>query len=141
MTTSTDLPKHELLLKLLKMTGSDNDAEALTAVRKANQLLLSADWTWDRLLEGKITVVGDPFGGLQKPIPRAPNPAAPRMPAVPRTPAAPAPPAWSPHQTAPPQPQATVQPAAANASGWPRAGRAKRTPKPRIDYSDLFGST
>jgi hypothetical protein len=36
--TGSDLPKHELLLKLLKMTTSSNDAEALVAMRKANQL-------------------------------------------------------------------------------------------------------
>lgn len=74
---NAELPKHELLLKLLKMTASTNDGEALVALRKANQLLASAGWDWDRLLAGKITVVGDPFGGLQRPhAQQSPVPAA-----------------------------------------------------------------
>lgn len=62
-----DLPKQELLCKLLKMTTSSNDGEALTAMRKANALLISAGWDWDRLIAGKIVVVGDPFVSLKTP--------------------------------------------------------------------------
>lgn len=61
------LPKHVLLVKLLKMTSSPNDGEALTAVRKANELLASAGWDWDRLMSGKIVVVEDPFGAIGTP--------------------------------------------------------------------------
>ena len=117
----TDLPKHELLLKLLKMTTSSNDAEALVALRKANQLLASAGWDWDRLLAGKITVVGDPFGNLQRPIfsqSSMPPREAPRAPQGPR-----------PDQFA-------QQRAAAQANIQQERGRAKATP---LDYSQIFG--
>jgi len=85
-----ELQKHHLLVKLLKMTTSSSDAEALVAMRKANDLLASAGWDWDRLMAGKITVVGDPFAGLGDPTPRVrqddswQRPAAPTQPAAPR---------------------------------------------------------
>lgn len=66
---SEQIQKHLLLVKLLKMTTSSNDGEALVAVRKANQLLAEAGWDWDRVMAGKITVVGDPFAGLARPAP------------------------------------------------------------------------
>ena len=53
-----------MLLKLLKMTTSPNDGEALVAVRKANSLLTSAGWDWDKLIAGKIKVIADPFAGV-----------------------------------------------------------------------------
>lgn len=65
-----ELQKHQLLVKLLKMTTSAVDAEALVAMRKANALLTEAGWDWDRLMAGKITVVGDPFAGLGDPRPK-----------------------------------------------------------------------
>lgn len=79
------LPKQELLLKLLKMTTSPNDGEALTAVRKANELLATAGWDWDKLIHAKITVVADPFASIPEPPraeeswsrPRAPQPPPP----------------------------------------------------------------
>jgi len=61
------LPKHVLLLKLLKMTASDNDGEALSAMRKANALLTAAGWDWDRLMSGKIVVIEDPFASIGVP--------------------------------------------------------------------------
>lgn len=61
------LPKEKLLLKLLMMTSSSNDGEALTAVRKANDLLSAAGWSWEKLLAAKITIVGDPFAGVSAP--------------------------------------------------------------------------
>ncbi len=64
------LPKQELLIKLLRMTTSPNDGEALVALRKATQLLDSAGWTWDKLINGKITVIADPFTSIGEP-PRA----------------------------------------------------------------------
>jgi hypothetical protein len=55
------LQKQDLLLKMLNMTTSDNDGVALVAIRKANGLLTSSGWTWEKLLAGKITIVEDPF--------------------------------------------------------------------------------
>lgn len=71
------LPKQELLIKLLKMTTA-GDAEALVAIRKANELLASAGWDWEKLIHGKIVVVGDPFGNLQTPPTREPVAARPQ---------------------------------------------------------------
>jgi hypothetical protein len=113
-----ELPKHELLLKLLKMTASSNDAEALAAIRKANQLLAIASWDWDRLLAGKITVVGDPFGNLHRPQ-------ASQSTEMPRE----APRAPSPRPA--PQQAFNTQRAAAQGN--------RRRAKPVINYSDIFG--
>ena len=68
-----ELPKHELLIKLMGMTGSSNDAEALVALRKANELLASAGWDWERVLRGKISVkvFEDPFKNTSMPKPKA----------------------------------------------------------------------
>ena len=51
-------------MKILGMTTSDNDGQALVAIRKANKLLADAGWTWERLIAGKITIVQDPFNGV-----------------------------------------------------------------------------
>lgn len=64
---SENLPKQELLVKLLGMTTSSNDGEALTAIRKANDLLRSAGWDWQKLIAGKIRVVADPFATAATP--------------------------------------------------------------------------
>lgn len=61
------IPKQELLTKLLMLTTSNNDAEALQAVRKANALLKASGWDWQQLINGKITIVEDPFKGLATP--------------------------------------------------------------------------
>lgn len=53
----------EKLIKLMKMTTSSNDGEALTAVRMANGILARDGYAWETLLRGKITVIGDPFAG------------------------------------------------------------------------------
>lgn len=105
---SEDLPKQELLLKLLKMTTSNSDGEALVAMRKANALLTSAGWDWDKLIHGKIKVIEDPFKNTLdpfadrgQPMPR-PRPApAPR----PQPAARPAPP---PPPPPPPKPRPAV---------------------------------
>lgn len=65
--TDTELPKQELLIKLLRMTTSDNDPEALAALRKANALLVSAGWDWERLIHSKIRIIEDPFKNLGTP--------------------------------------------------------------------------
>ncbi len=123
---SQEVPKHELLLKLLKMTASNNDAEALVAIRKANALLASAAWDWDKLLSGKITVVGDPFGNLQRPEAKAP--VAPSAYAQPPRHAPPRP-------AAPRQPDFTQQRASAQANM-----QSRRTRKPTVAYDDIFGA-
>jgi len=64
----TELPKQDLLLKLLKMTTATNDGECLNAIRKANSVLTSAGWDWDKLIAGKIRVVADPFAGVRAPV-------------------------------------------------------------------------
>lgn len=66
MSDETPLPKEQLLRKLLKMTTSENDGEALTAMRKANELMASAKWTWDMLLDQKIKIIESPFASVPK---------------------------------------------------------------------------
>jgi len=75
--------KQELLIKLLRMTASPNDGEALVALRKANTLLATAGWDWDKLINGKITVVADPFNNLADPFATRPASAPPPPPARP----------------------------------------------------------
>jgi hypothetical protein len=98
---SEDLPKQEMLAKLLKMTTSPNDGEALVAIRKANNLLTSAGWDWDKLLQGKIKIAADPFANLGTPY----------NPGVNSPPPAPVKPAYRP--TPPPPPRAHDRPAQA----------------------------
>jgi len=95
----TDIPKQELLIKLLRMTESDNDPEALSALRKANALMRSAGWDWERLVNAKIRIIADPFSGLGTPAAggtvfggrAASAPSPPRQP-TPRQPSPPPPP-------------------------------------------------
>jgi hypothetical protein len=90
---SEEIPKQELLIKLLKMTTSSNDGEAVIAVRKANDLLKSAGWDWEKLIHGKIKVIEDPFKSVEVPIntataglrpkpPQRPQPMPPAQPAA-----------------------------------------------------------
>lgn len=64
---SEELPREQFLLKLLRMTTSSNDGEALTAIRKVNTLLTDNGWDWDKLIAGKIKIVPNPFVGLGTP--------------------------------------------------------------------------
>lgn len=97
-----------LLIKLLRMTTSTNDAEALLFMRKANTQLAAAGWDWEKLLLGKVKIVADPFSTLTRPAaanvdltPRPPTP-----PPTPRTP-----PPWSkPIFSAPQRPAAPPPP-------------------------------
>jgi|SRR6516162_622928 hypothetical protein len=104
METESKVPKQDLLTKLLKMTSSSNDGEALTAIRKANDLLKSAGWDWDKLMAGKIKVAADPFANLQQPhnpgmgAPRPTPPTPPRPQPAPR-------PQPKPQPAPPPRPQ------------------------------------
>lgn len=116
MTDSANPPKQDLLLKMLRMTESDNDGQALVAIRKANKLLQDNGWSWEKLIHAKITVVEDPFAGRQSYDPfvrdknnNVPPPAAPPPPRPQRTPPRPQPaPAAQPYRappSPPPQPQ------------------------------------
>ena len=57
-TGSNDL---DMLIKLMGMTGSSNDNEALAAMRLAAKWLTNRGHNWDDLLRGKVTVEADPF--------------------------------------------------------------------------------
>lgn len=63
-----NLPKEALLLKCLNMTTSDNDNIALVSIRKCNDILAAAGWTWEKLLAGKIKVVENPFKNTPNPF-------------------------------------------------------------------------
>lgn len=116
----TDLDR---LIKLMLMTTSPNDGEALVAMRKANSWLRSANADWEMILRGKVTLVTDPFAGLDAPPQRVPA-YAPR-------PSAPPPPRPAPPPQAPPRPQPApswTQPAyAPSYRAAPRPRRAKTT--------------
>ena len=45
------------LVKLLNLTRSSNDAEALSAIRKANDLISTYDTGWDELLNVKPAMI------------------------------------------------------------------------------------
>lgn len=89
-----------ILIKLLKMTTSSHDHEALSAMRLANAQLLKLGTDWDDLISGRVTLVADPFTSVPdlKPSetfttvypshsPSAPPPKGPPRPAPPRPPA------------------------------------------------------
>lgn len=71
----------DLLIKLLKMTTSSHDGEALVACRKANDVLKKFGGDWDALLRGKVTIIEDPFVNVKAPDVR---PQAPPPPPTPR---------------------------------------------------------
>lgn len=64
---STGNENLDLLIKLLGMTRSANDAEALVAVRKANDQVAKFKTTWEDLLKGRVKVVADPFASVAQP--------------------------------------------------------------------------
>lgn len=64
---SEDLPNLGKLIKLLKMTTSSNDSEAIAFMRRANLELEKFGGDWESLLRGKVTVIGDPFDGVEAP--------------------------------------------------------------------------
>lgn len=116
-----DLPKQDLLLKFLRMTTSPNDGEALVACRKANALLVSAGWDWEKLLRGKITVVEDPFSKIATP-PEAASRPPPESMQPPARPTQPPPPPSRPVPTySRPQPRAQRPPPAATPPPMPNA--------------------
>lgn len=55
------------LIKLLGMTTSANDAEALSFIRAANSELDKLGKTWSEFIMSKVTVVADPFDKVPTP--------------------------------------------------------------------------
>ncbi|HEY0724706.1 MAG TPA: hypothetical protein VGD41_12090, partial [Pyrinomonadaceae bacterium] len=108
-----DLPNLPLLIKLLKMTTSSNDGEALMAIRKANEQLKKFGGDWEALLRGKVTMITNPFagGGINS---------APDLSQVRRSSGPP------PHPGAPPKPQPAPQP-----QPQPFHGYRKPQPQPQ----------
>jgi hypothetical protein len=102
---SDALPKQELLIKLMGMTTASNDGEALNALRMANRLLDAAGWDWKRLIEGRITVVEDPFKSIHDPFAGRRTQSVDVDMSTPRYRPAPTPPSPTPAQAPnPPQP-------------------------------------
>ena len=66
----------ELFIKLMKMTTSSTDGEALAALRAANRALSAGGGDWENLLRGKLAPV-DPFVSLARPTTRESAPQAP----------------------------------------------------------------
>lgn len=139
-----DPPNLTLLIKLLRMTASSNDGEALIAMRKANELLAKFGGDWDTLLRGKVTIIADPFGDLPD---VKHEPKAPPVPMPPRQPQ-PVPKATPPWTAKPPRPQSTTPPQyySKSSGNWSKAPppqpqpayvnpnpRRRRGQKPSID--------
>lgn len=53
--TATEFEK---FIKLMMMTTSDQDHEALVALRKANSYLASMNRNWEEILRGKVIIKG-----------------------------------------------------------------------------------
>ncbi len=50
------LEKFEKFIKIMKLTQSDQDGEALNALRMANTILVEANVSWEELLRAKVAV-------------------------------------------------------------------------------------
>lgn len=98
-------PKLDLLIKLLSKSTTDNDNEAMMAIRAANRALKAEGWSWEQLLRGRITVVEDPFVAMQRPTTNATHTSQPAAPRPAARPAAPRPRPPSP----PPPPQVATR--------------------------------
>ena len=133
MSEETPTLTFERLIKLLKLSTSPNDAEALLAVRKANEAVKAAGWDWERLLRGKVTIIADPFTA---PPPRAADVRHPGAPPPPpprpqQRPAQPPPrPAYNPP---PPRPQPRPQPQPAYAQKAAQSKQQRRANPVNID--------
>lgn len=131
-----ELP-HLRLIKLMGMTGSANDPEAILALRKATELLNSCGWTWESLIMGKVKVIEDPFKSVPDLDPTRGRGFQPSAPPAPGRPTAAAPHTGTtsvPPRPAPPPPK-PAQPAAP-AADWlkPKPAAAKPrvyTPPPQ----------
>jgi hypothetical protein len=67
-----DPPNLDTIIKILKMTTSDNDNIALMSVRKANAQLAAWGWEWEAIMRGKVKIMPDPFANI--PMPTASQP-------------------------------------------------------------------
>lgn len=98
MTQKPESKELSILIKLLKMTTSTHDHEAISAMRLANAQLLKLNTDWDDLLNGKVTLVADPFTAIPDVQAATTNPmnsqAPPRQWTAPTRPAAPQPPLY-----------------------------------------------
>lgn len=111
--------KLDTLIKVLLMTTSDNNSEALAAIRRANHLLKVANVDWEKLLKGKVTVVADPFADIAPP--NTATHFSTSKPTVPQKPQPYEPPLY----TARPQAPASTKPRAPTMS--PQAARRNNT--------------
>lgn len=77
-----------MLIKLLKMTTSTHDHEALSAMRLANLQLLKLGTDWEDLLNAKVTLIADPFSAIPDIEVKTPTSAPPQgwAPSTPRSP-------------------------------------------------------
>jgi hypothetical protein len=117
----TDIPKQELLIKLLRMTESDNDGEALTALRKANAFMRAAGWDWEKLVNAKIKIIEDPFKNLGVPAAGSRPMSAPGFKAAPQPAATQPRPQYNPPPPPPPPTSKTTWPLGIQPnkfSGW-----------------------
>ena len=136
-TPAPDLPNLGMLIKLMKLTASSNDAEALLAVRKANEQLIKFGGDWEALLSGKVTVIGDPFVSLRDPPPEevSRGRGAPSAPTPPRPQPTPQPPLWRSSPKPRPQAQARPQPKP-QPKPQPTPTPAAAAPKPKWSNVD-----
>jgi hypothetical protein len=63
------------LIKIMGMTTSDNDGQALVALRTANKQLAKMGTDWATILRGKVRIIADPFASVAAAPPRTPTPA------------------------------------------------------------------
>jgi hypothetical protein len=80
-----------ILIKLLKMTTSTHDHEAISAMRLANAQVLKLGTDWEDLLYGKVTLVADPFTSIPDVTPAPPPASSVSTPTPPRRPPPPPP--------------------------------------------------
>src|SRR5262245_131375 len=79
-----DPPNLDKIIKLMGMTGSSHDPEAISALRMATELMRKWGWTWEAVLRGKIKIMPDPFASIPMPYSHsAPRPMAPAAPPPP----------------------------------------------------------
>ena len=53
-------PDYKMFLKLMSLTTSEFNGEALNAIRMANSVLARTNQTWEDLLKGKIVMIAPP---------------------------------------------------------------------------------
>ncbi len=63
-----DPPNLDKIIKLMGMTGSDHDAEAISALRMATRIMKEWGWTWDAVLHGKVKIMPNPFANIPSPF-------------------------------------------------------------------------